>query len=111
MSDEVADRLTRNTYRVLMTRGMRGVLLSSTDPETQAFLAARMHAGAWSFTGSGGWGLTTGGPCSWRYPDRLGRPFGHWHTVTATRCGAGLGRRVSGGNRMPKEARVLGSGV
>ncbi|MEU8211751.1 DUF2075 domain-containing protein [Micromonospora sp. NPDC049044] len=45
MSDEVADRLIRNTYRVLMTRGMRGVLLYSTDPETQAFLAARLHAG------------------------------------------------------------------
>ncbi|QLY33493.1 DUF2075 domain-containing protein [Nocardia huaxiensis] len=30
--------LIRNTYKVLLTRGMRGVRLFSTDPETQAFL-------------------------------------------------------------------------
>ncbi|MBB5868576.1 nucleotide-binding universal stress UspA family protein [Allocatelliglobosispora scoriae] len=30
--------LIRNTYRVLLTRGMRGVVVYSTDPETQAFL-------------------------------------------------------------------------
>ncbi|MFI5928397.1 DNA/RNA helicase domain-containing protein [Micromonospora sp. NPDC051543] len=41
VSDETADHLIRNAYRVLMTRGMRGVLLYSTDPETQAFLASR----------------------------------------------------------------------
>ncbi len=45
MSDEAADRLIRNTYRVLMTRGMRGTLLYSTDSETRAFLASRMKAG------------------------------------------------------------------
>ncbi|WP_363321369.1 DNA/RNA helicase domain-containing protein [Saccharomonospora sp.] len=28
----------RNTYKVLLTRGMRGVCVYSTDPETQAFL-------------------------------------------------------------------------
>ncbi|XKK41940.1 DUF2075 domain-containing protein [Nocardiopsis sp. ARC36] len=28
----------RNTYKVLLTRGMRGTLLYSTDPETQEFL-------------------------------------------------------------------------
>ena len=42
MSDAAADQLIRNAYRVLMTRGMRGVLLYSTDPETQAFLASQM---------------------------------------------------------------------
>ncbi|WP_444948118.1 DNA/RNA helicase domain-containing protein [Micromonospora ureilytica] len=42
ISDEAADRFIRNTYRVLMTRGIRGGLLYSTDPETQAFLASRM---------------------------------------------------------------------
>lgn len=31
--------LIRNTYKVLLTRGMRGVCLYSTDEETQAFLA------------------------------------------------------------------------
>ncbi|WP_232233935.1 DUF2075 domain-containing protein [Micromonospora chokoriensis] len=42
VGEEAADRFIRNTYRVLMTRGMRGALLYSTDPETQAFLASRM---------------------------------------------------------------------
>ncbi|MGW1766108.1 DNA/RNA helicase domain-containing protein [Streptomyces sp. NPDC002073] len=31
-------RLVRNTYKVLLTRGMSGTLLCSTDPETQARL-------------------------------------------------------------------------
>ncbi|MFE4023457.1 DNA/RNA helicase domain-containing protein [Streptomyces sp. NPDC059101] len=31
-------RLVRNTYKVLLTRGMSGTLLYSTDPETQALL-------------------------------------------------------------------------
>nr|WP_246361036.1 DUF2075 domain-containing protein [Haloechinothrix aidingensis] len=30
--------LIRNTYKVLLTRGMQGVCVYSTDPETQAFL-------------------------------------------------------------------------
>ncbi|MGW9307720.1 DNA/RNA helicase domain-containing protein [Saccharomonospora azurea] len=30
--------LIRNTYKVLLTRGMRGVGVFSTDPETQEFL-------------------------------------------------------------------------
>jgi DUF2075 family protein len=34
-----ADRLIRNTYKVLMTRGMRGTILYAVDPETRAFLA------------------------------------------------------------------------
>jgi DUF2075 family protein len=29
--------LIRNTYKVLLTRGMQGVILYSTDPETQAW--------------------------------------------------------------------------
>ena len=32
------DRAVRNTYKVLLTRGMRGALIYSTDPETQAKL-------------------------------------------------------------------------
>ncbi len=32
---EEFDRAVRNTYKVLLTRGMVGVLLFSTDPETQ----------------------------------------------------------------------------
>ena len=40
LSDEEADRLIRNTYKVLLTRGMRGTVLLSTDPETQEYLAS-----------------------------------------------------------------------
>ncbi|MGW4295839.1 DNA/RNA helicase domain-containing protein, partial [Micromonospora chersina] len=40
LSDFEADRLIRNTYKVLMTRGMRGTILYSTDPETRSYLAS-----------------------------------------------------------------------
>ncbi|MFK3981424.1 DNA/RNA helicase domain-containing protein [Micromonospora sp. NPDC050397] len=39
VSDEEADLLIRNTYKVLLTRGMRGTLIYSTDPETRDYLA------------------------------------------------------------------------
>lgn len=39
LSDMEADRLIRNTYKVLMTRGMRGTMVYSTDPETRDYLA------------------------------------------------------------------------
>ncbi|WP_460807025.1 DUF2075 domain-containing protein [Micromonospora zhanjiangensis] len=35
---ENADLLIRNTYKVLLTRGLRGCLIHSVDEETQAFL-------------------------------------------------------------------------
>ena len=38
VSDAEADRLIRNTYKVLMTRGMRGTIIYATDAETRAFL-------------------------------------------------------------------------
>ncbi|TDB93738.1 DUF2075 domain-containing protein, partial [Micromonospora fluostatini] len=38
LSDEEADRLIRNTYKVLLTRGMRGTVLYATDPETRKHL-------------------------------------------------------------------------
>jgi hypothetical protein len=38
VSDAEADRLIRNTYKVLLTRGMRGSILYSTDPETRDYL-------------------------------------------------------------------------
>lgn len=38
VSDADFDRLVRNVYKVLMTRGMRGVALYSTDPLTQEHL-------------------------------------------------------------------------
>lgn len=37
-SPEEFDRAVRNTYKVLLTRGMRGTLVYSTDPETQELL-------------------------------------------------------------------------
>ena len=43
VSDSEADRLIRNTYKVLMTRGMRGTMLYATDPETRALLADLIH--------------------------------------------------------------------
>jgi len=38
VSDEELDQLLRNVYKVLLTRGMIGTLIFSTDPETQAFI-------------------------------------------------------------------------
>ena len=38
VSDVEFDRLIRNVYKVLLTRGLRGVLIFSTDAETQRFL-------------------------------------------------------------------------
>jgi DUF2075 family protein len=40
VSDENFDALVRNVYKVLLTRGLRGVYVYSTDPETQRFLNA-----------------------------------------------------------------------
>lgn len=37
-SAEEFDRAVRNTYKVLLTRGMRGTTVMSTDPETQELL-------------------------------------------------------------------------
>ncbi|GAA4148231.1 DUF2075 domain-containing protein [Actinomadura keratinilytica] len=39
VSDAQADKLIRNTYKVLLTRGMVGTVLYSVDRETQEFLA------------------------------------------------------------------------
>lgn len=39
VTDEQADRLIRNTYKVLLTRGLRGVVIHAVDPETQKFLS------------------------------------------------------------------------
>ena len=37
---EEFDRAVRNTYKVLLTRGMAGSLVLSTDPETQELLSS-----------------------------------------------------------------------
>lgn len=36
------EQIIRNTYRTLMTRGMKGCLITSTDPETLEFFRAAM---------------------------------------------------------------------
>jgi DUF2075 family protein len=42
------DRAVRNTYKVLLTRGMLGSVLDSTDPETQELLSLLVRrAPAW----------------------------------------------------------------
>ena len=38
VSDAEFDLLVRNVYKVLLTRGLRGVYLYPTDPENQRFL-------------------------------------------------------------------------
>ncbi|MGW8847726.1 DNA/RNA helicase domain-containing protein [Streptomyces xiamenensis] len=43
--DCVVDQLIRNTYKVLLTRGMVGTVLYSTDAETQAKLRELIRAG------------------------------------------------------------------
>ncbi|MCL7423522.1 DUF2075 domain-containing protein [Streptomyces sp. YS415] len=43
-SDEDIDRLIRNTYKVLLTRGMVGTIIYSTDPETREKLRSLIHA-------------------------------------------------------------------
>jgi DUF2075 family protein len=40
VDDSQADRLIRNVYKVLLTRGMRGVAIHSVDPQTNARLGA-----------------------------------------------------------------------
>jgi len=40
ISDHEFGRLVRNVYKVLLTRGMIGTVIYSTDPETRAFLRA-----------------------------------------------------------------------
>jgi DUF2075 family protein len=45
-SDEESDALIRNTYKVLLTRGMQGTVLYSTDPETQEFLTSLIGSGS-----------------------------------------------------------------
>ena len=43
VSDAEVDLLVRNVYKVLLARGLRGVYLHFTDPETQRFLERLVH--------------------------------------------------------------------
>lgn len=45
-SGEDFDRLIRNTYKVLLTRGMAGTVIYSTDPETRDKLLEVVHGGS-----------------------------------------------------------------
>ena len=44
LANKKADGIIRNTYRTLMTRGMKGCYIFCTDPETQAYFQDRMRA-------------------------------------------------------------------
>ncbi len=44
VSDVEFERLVRNVYKVLLTRGMVGTLICSTDEETQAYLRTQVGA-------------------------------------------------------------------
>lgn len=45
VSDEQFAAAVRNVYKVLLTRGMQGTVLYSTDPETQQFLRSLVPSG------------------------------------------------------------------
>ncbi|MER6915296.1 DNA/RNA helicase domain-containing protein [Streptomyces sp. NPDC000594] len=45
-SDEDADRYIRAAYRTLLTRGLHGVVVHSTDPETRAMLRGLLPGGS-----------------------------------------------------------------
>lgn len=45
-ADRIADEIIRNTYRVLMTRGMRGCYVFCTDPALADYLRSRLPADA-----------------------------------------------------------------
>ncbi len=42
---ELADRIIKNTYRTLMTRGMKGCYVYCTDPETQEYFRKQLSLG------------------------------------------------------------------
>lgn len=44
LANKKADGIIRNTYRTLMTRGMKGCYVFCTDPETQAYFQDRLRA-------------------------------------------------------------------
>ena len=44
LANKKADGIIRNTYRTLMTRGMKGCYVFCTDPETQAYFQDRQRA-------------------------------------------------------------------
>ncbi len=45
MAKGLADMIIKNTYRTLMTRGMKGCYVFSTDPETQEYFRTRIFSG------------------------------------------------------------------
>ena len=45
VSDQEFGRLVRNVYKVLLTRGMIGTVIYSTDPETSEMLRRLVDAG------------------------------------------------------------------
>lgn len=75
VGDEDADRLIRNTYKVLLTRGMRGTIVYSTDAETHEYLATliRQRRGLETVYEMIGPGVYEGRPTGQTTGQRLGR--------------------------------------
>ena len=44
VAQQKAGKIIRNTYRTLMTRGMKGCYIFCTDPETQKYFQSRLNA-------------------------------------------------------------------
>ncbi|WP_366548392.1 DNA/RNA helicase domain-containing protein, partial [Pseudomonas amygdali] len=42
LAQQETDLIIKNTYRTLMTRGMKGCFLYCTDPETAQYFAGRL---------------------------------------------------------------------
>ncbi|MFK3981423.1 DNA/RNA helicase domain-containing protein [Micromonospora sp. NPDC050397] len=81
LSGDDAGRLIRNTYKVLFTRGLKGVLLYSTDEQTRRFLAdlvgpPRVMRSAVGKEHAGVHRIREGRP-STKVPDRKAQP-GHF---------------------------------
>ncbi|KPC08859.1 hypothetical protein ALQ58_200150 [Pseudomonas syringae pv. apii] len=45
LAQQETDLIIKNTYRTLMTRGMKGCFLYCTDPETAQYFADRLAGG------------------------------------------------------------------
>lgn len=48
VTEQEFDRLVRNVYKVLLTRGMVGTLIYSVDPETQEHLRTAIRSRSFS---------------------------------------------------------------
>jgi hypothetical protein len=85
-SDENFTRLVKNTYRVLLSRGLKGCYVYFTDERTRDFFESRMDRLALKLAAEREAGLATGAKTREHGPDR-GTPASH----PRVRPPAGLG--------------------